>query len=141
MMIASLFVLFLAGAAHGEHPASAVATNDDRIAAIAQIARSGDLTVAGTAEEGSQPRAVLDVEAAGCSVAFKTAASSTGFRAQIADFSHNLTIDIVSGNEVQIIDKGDRLNGLMLRAPRNAVILRDELRGLQEACRASEILF
>lgn len=141
MMIASLVVSLLAGAAHGEHPASAVATNDDRIAAIAQIARSGDLTVAGTAEEGRQPRAVLDVDAAGCSVAFKTATSGAGFRAQIADFSRDLTIVMVSGTEVQVIDKGDPSNGLILHSPRNGAIVRDELLGLKEACRTSEILF
>jgi hypothetical protein len=139
-MIASLVASLLAGAAHGEPPASAVASNDDRIAAIARIARSGDLTVAGTTEEGRTPRAVLDVDAAGCSVAFKTATSSTGFRAQIADFRRDLMIVMASGNEVQVIDKGDRSKGLILRAKRNGTILRDGLLDLKEAYHTSEIL-
>jgi len=57
------------------------------------------------------------------------------------DFSRDLTIVMVNRNEVQDIDKGDRSNGLILRAPRNGALIHDELLGLQDACRTSEILF
>lgn len=140
-MIASLTALLLAGAAYGNHPVPPDATVDDRITALARIAHTGDLTVAGMAEENREPRAVVDVDAAGCSVAFKTATSRVGFRAHIADFGRDLMIILVSSNEVQVIDKRQPEPGFILRSRRASTALHNELAAILEACRAANMIF
>lgn len=140
-MIASLTALLLAWVVHGDHLVLADATKNDRIAALAQIARAGDLAVGGEAEKNQEPKAIVDVEAAGCSVAFKTATSSAGFSGQIADFSGDLTIFRVSVNEVQVIDRGQSATDFTLRSRRAGTALHNELVAIQEACRAANVLF
>lgn len=140
-MIASLTALLLAWVVHGDHLVLADATKNDRIAALARMARAGDVAVAGLAEEKREPKAVVDVEAAGCSVAFKTATSSARFRAHIADFSRDLAVIRVSATEVQVIDRGHSATDFTLRSRRAGTVLHNELVAIQEACRAANVLF
>ncbi|EPR18763.1 hypothetical protein M527_11385 [Sphingobium indicum IP26] len=141
MLIASLAALFLAGRAHGDRSISAAPMQKDHIADLARRAHAGDIAIIGMGERNREPRPVVDVDAAGCSVAFKTAISTAGFRAQIADFSRDLIIEMVSSNEVQVIYKRDPSQGFTLRSRRGDTSLHDELRGIQEVCRAANMLF
>ena len=131
----------ISAAVAGEMPPSAT-SHSETSDMLDQRARSGDLMLGAGGAEAGGSTPILEVEIMGCLVAFKTSIDASGFNARVAQLGEGSSLDLpAEKDEIRIRSAPELANVLTLRSKQPIDGVFNALKGVQESCHASQVIF